>query len=158
MTFWAKAIHCSAWGESGNVQQLSRISISSLVSIGCAWPVCPYLLRMGLIKLCSSHRGHKAQSVLANYFGLKNKENVVYKHWTPLLLTDWGPVLSLYFWNNSVKDPEVKLCGIFFFFQLVKDRGEPLHGGIHIYFFIFFVFGLGICTRYNLVQISWEFM
>lgn len=55
-----------------------------------------------------------------------------------------------------MKDPEVKVCG--FFFHLVKDRGEPLHGGIHIYFSFFFVFTLGMCTRYNLVQISWEFV
>lgn len=41
------------------------------------------------------------------------------------------------------------------FFQIVKDRGEPLHGVIHIYLSFFFVFGLGMCTN---VQISWEFM
>lgn len=54
-----------------------------------------------------------------------------------------------------MKDPEVKVCGwLLGFFWLAKDKGEPQHGGIHTYLFLFFVFGLRICIRYNPVQIS----
>lgn len=53
-----------------------------------------------------------------------------------------------------MKDPEVKVCGCFLFFWLAKDKGEPQRGSIQTHLVIFLMFGLGMCTTYNPVQIS----
>lgn len=40
-----------------------------------------------------------------------------------------------------------------FFLWLAKDRVELQHGSMCTYLVLFFVFGLGMYARYNLVQI-----
>lgn len=54
-----------------------------------------------------------------------------------------------------MKDPEVEVCKVFgggFFLACERQRRTPTW--LHVYLLIFFVFGLGMCTRYNLLQIS----